>query len=90
MTALELAIEIIGQAIYDYMGLSSDKNKAEVEAVDALVSLASTGYTMITFPEIQDYMEEPWFKEECYLVQAFEDQPHFDSAYFVPIARVLK
>ena len=29
-------------------------------------------------------MEHPRF-DECYLVQAWEEQQHYDSAYFVPI-----
>tara|TARA_R110002074_G_scaffold132014_1_gene274813 strand:+ start:447 stop:647 length:201 start_codon:yes stop_codon:yes gene_type:complete len=48
----------------------------------------SEEYILIIFPEVQEYMTEKWFRQECYLCQAFEDQEHIDSAYFVPKDRV--
>ena len=48
----------------------------------------SEEYILIPFPEVQEYMTEKWFRQECYLCQAFEDQEHIDSAYFVPKDRV--
>ena len=45
-------------------------------------------YQLITFPEVQQYMEYIWFRSECYLVVAFEEQEHYDSAYFVPQHRI--
>ena len=48
----------------------------------------SNEYILIAWPEVQDYMEEKWFRKECYLCQAFDDQEHIDSAYFVPKERV--
>lgn len=44
-------------------------------------------YILITWPESQEYMNYDWFRKEAYLLQAFEDQEHLDSAYFVPKGR---
>jgi hypothetical protein len=52
--------------------------------------IMSEEYILILFPEVQEYMTEKWFRQECYLCQAFEDQEHIDSAYFVPKDRVKK
>jgi len=45
-------------------------------------------YILIPWPDVQDLMGKEWFRKECYLCQSFEDQEHFDSAYFVPKSRV--
>ena len=45
-------------------------------------------YILVLFPDVQVYMEEKWFKEECYLCQPSEDQERIDSAYFVPKDRI--
>ncbi len=45
-------------------------------------------FELILWPEVQELMEYDWFRKECYLLQAFEDQEHVDSAYFVPAARL--
>jgi len=45
-------------------------------------------YILVTFPDVQEFMEEDWFNEEAYLCQAFEDQEHYDSAYFIPENRI--
>jgi len=44
-------------------------------------------YILVRWPKVQDMMEESWFRSECYLLQAFDDQEHIDSAYFVPEER---
>ena len=45
-------------------------------------------YVLIVWPWVQELMEYPWFRKECYLMQGFDDQEHFDSAYFVPKKRI--
>ena len=50
----------------------------------------STIYTVIEWPFVQDLMEHDWFRQECYLHQAFDDQPYLDSAYFVPMNRLIE
>lgn len=47
-------------------------------------------YILIKWPESQEYMEYPWFRQEAYLLSAFEDQEHHDSAYFIPEERVIE
>lgn len=43
-------------------------------------------YILVLWPESQMLMEEFWFNE-CILYQAFDNQEHLDSAYFVPEER---
>ena len=45
-------------------------------------------YELVLWPEVQELMEYPWFRKECYLMQGVEDQAHFDSSYFVPKKRL--
>ena len=46
-------------------------------------------YTLVLWPESQEYMEESWFRAEAYLCQALhDDQHHYDSAYFIPTYRL--
>ncbi|MFC0515163.1 hypothetical protein ACFFGT_13170 [Mucilaginibacter angelicae] len=45
-------------------------------------------YVLIRWPFVQDLMEADWFRSECVLYQAFDDQEHLDSAYFVPLNRL--
>ena len=46
-------------------------------------------YTLIKFPEVQDYIKEDWFQSEAVLYQATsEHQYALKSAYFVPNRRV--
>lgn len=42
-------------------------------------------YTLVLFPESQQYMDEPWFDEEAILYQAIRDeQEDYGAAYFIP------
>jgi hypothetical protein len=45
-------------------------------------------YVLVCWPWVQELMEYPWFRPECCLYQAFDDQEHLDSAYFVPLGRL--
>jgi hypothetical protein len=45
-------------------------------------------YVLIKWPFVQDLMEYSWFRLECILYQAFEEQEYLDSAYFVPLKRI--
>lgn len=45
-------------------------------------------YVLIKWPFVQDLMNYDWFRTECLLYQAFEEQEHLDSAYFVPLKRL--
>ena len=42
-------------------------------------------YTLVLFPEVQEYMEEEWFTKEAILYQTInEEQDYESSAYFIP------
>ena len=45
-------------------------------------------YVLVGWPESQNYMEEPWFKEEALLALGCEDKVG-SSAYFIPEGRIL-
>jgi hypothetical protein len=45
-------------------------------------------YILVKWPFVQDLMEYDWFRSECLLHQAFEEQEYLDSAYFVPLKRI--
>lgn len=45
-------------------------------------------YILVQWPDVQDLMEYDWFRPECYLHNAMENQEYLDSAYFVPLARL--
>jgi hypothetical protein len=51
---------------------------------------AESVYILILWPMVQDLMEYTWFRKECILYNAFEEQEYHDSAYFVPIQRMLE
>jgi len=45
-------------------------------------------FVLVLWPEVQELMRFPWFRKECYLMQGFPDQVHYDSSYFVPKKRI--
>ncbi|HVW97058.1 MAG TPA: hypothetical protein VHA56_13895 [Mucilaginibacter sp.] len=47
-------------------------------------------YVLVLWPDVQDLMAYAWFRTECILYQAFSEQRHFDSAYFVPLQRIIQ
>lgn len=47
-------------------------------------------YILVQWPFVQELMEYSWFRMECLLHQAFDDQPYLDSAYFVPVKRMVE
>lgn len=49
------------------------------------LELIKDSYVLVNFPEVQDFMEEDWFKEEAIL--AVTDEA--DSSYFIPVKRLL-
>ena len=47
-------------------------------------------YVLVTWPEVQEYMEEDWFQGEAILYQRINNkQKYLDSAYFIPTDRIL-
>ncbi|MEO7214202.1 hypothetical protein [Mucilaginibacter sp.] len=63
---------------------------AEVIVVNSMSFIVEDLYRLVQWPWVQELMEYEWFRQECYLHQAFDDQPYFDSAYFVPIERIIE
>ena len=57
--------------------------KIEVNDIDSL-------YVLVLWPEVQELMEYDWFRKECILYNAFDDQEYLSSAYFVPYTRILE
>ncbi len=48
-------------------------------------------YVLVLWPEVQQYMDEPWFRNEaCLYTAPFESEDHHDSAYFIPKERISK
>jgi len=45
-------------------------------------------YLLVLWPWVQELMDYPWFRKECYLMQGHSDQVNFDSSYFVPCRRL--
>ena len=85
---MELAIEIIGQAM-DLLFLPEDNaNEKPIKAVNSLLNTVSEGYVLVQWPESQEFMEEKWFDDEAILALGSEDKIG-SSAYFIPIKRVL-
>jgi hypothetical protein len=54
--------------------------------IDSLPS--NTLYVLVRWPFVQELMEYAWFRTECCLHQAFENQACLPSAFFVPLARM--
>lgn len=60
------------------------------EWFDNTKEVVKTLYTIVEWPEVQNLMEEEWFRSEAVLYQVFdEEQTGKDSAYLIPIERVL-
>ncbi len=46
-------------------------------------------YVLVKWPFVQEFMDYEWFRTECFLYHASDDQPNLSSAYFVPISRIM-
>ena len=83
-TNFSSAIQLINTALNDFMETEYNdvRLKANIDNSNELVSLLHEGYVIITWPDVQELMEEEWFDEEAIL----ETEGKFgSSAYFVPI-----
>ena len=47
-------------------------------------------YKLVTWPESQQYMDEPWFKEETLLVNKELNDTTYSGAYMIPVHRLGK
>lgn len=75
---MEQFLETIGQLIYD-ADIDSDET-------NEVLNLITTSYTIVTWPDIQEIMEEDWFDDESFLINDQKGLEKFgSSAYFVPV-----
>lgn len=88
MTNFENAMEIIGQAVFDWLPIKDSTLDQSRKAVNNLLQAAKEGYILIQWPESQEYMEKEWFEEEAILALGSEDKTG-SSAYFIPIKRII-
>lgn len=64
-------------------------NLNEKEAKSMLLDIIESTYTLIEWPESQDYMEEKWFDEEAILALGSEETTG-SGAYFIPTCYIIK
>jgi hypothetical protein len=85
MSKMGQAIETIGQAIHDFMDLSSDnpEEKPLIDAVNELIDHAEQGYALVIWPDDQKYMEASWFNEEAHPTSGDY------LGHFIPIKRLM-
>ena len=62
----------------------------DVLIVNSVLFITEDLYTLVQWPWVQELMEYDWFRQDCYLHQAFDDQIYHDSAYFVPVLRIVE
>ncbi len=79
----EDAMEAIGQGVYE-LNMSEEESKD----VNTVLSMVRDAYVPVTWPDVQELMEEEWFEEEAILALGSEDKTG-SSAYFVPIKRIV-
>ena len=69
--------------------IKSILNHGNINAIlaDSILNTIEDSYAVITWPEVQELMEEDWFDEEAIL----DNSGKFgSSAYFVPLKRIIK
>ena len=80
MENFENAMETIGQALFEVY-----EKDTPAEAKN-LLNLLDSAYVVVTWPDVQELMEQEWFDNEAIL----DVEGKFgDSAYFVPLKRIL-
>jgi hypothetical protein len=87
-TNFELAIEVIGQALFELLPPEDPENDESRKAANNLINAVEESYVLVQWPESQDYMEEEWFDEEAILALGSEDKTG-SSAYFIPLKRMI-
>jgi hypothetical protein len=77
---LDTVMEGIGMSVFEMYQEKTPKD------IKKLLMLIPEAYTVVTWPEVQDLMEENWFSKEAIL----DVESKFgDSAYLIPIKRIL-
>jgi hypothetical protein len=88
-TKFEAAIRFIRESTSDILNPENNENNEKVKIINDILDHTENGYCLIQWPESQEYMEEDWFHEEAILALGSEDKTG-DSAYFIPIKRIIK
>jgi hypothetical protein len=86
---MDEVIEIIGQAVFDFLpdDVSDDESEEALKSVGKFMDLAVDSFVLVQWPESQEYMEEDWFRNEAVLDS---DMQFGSSAYLIPLFRVLE
>jgi hypothetical protein len=79
------ALEIIGQAIFDYTDIENFPEESK-QLVNNYIELSANSYIRIEWPESQEYMEEKWFNKEAILDNSNNTT---SSTYFIPLKRII-
>ncbi len=79
----EEAIETIGQGVEEL-----DMTDEERAPLDTFLETVADSYILVAWPQSQEYLEEEWFEEEAIFCGGSEEKTG-DSAYFIPIKRIL-
>jgi len=87
-TNFELAVEVIGQAVYELLPIEDPTNANTRQAINSLMNCAEEGYVLIRWPESKIYLDKDWFSKEAILALGSEDKTGI-YAYFIPIKRVI-
>jgi hypothetical protein len=79
----------VRQAEYNFQRIIDGKQNESL-TMNGLPVTKAYLYVLVIWPEVQELMEFEWFREECILYQAFDEQKHLSSAYFVPLKRIIE
>ena len=78
--------DLLAESLESYC--NDDRTQAEIDGYIAGFTAAfdivyqPDTYVLVPWPEVQDYMDEPWFEEEAVL--------NSNSSYLIPIERLTK
>lgn len=88
MKNFDAAVEIIGQALFEYIyeGLDDPENTESRALTEKFMECAKNGYVVVEQEEIVEHMEEEWFKKEAILFPALATEDS-KPKWFIPIAR---
>ena len=81
---MEHFLEIVGQVLFDSI---FDDNTKEYDEVNNALGILKDSYSIVPWPDSQEYMIEEWFDKEAIL----EVEGKFgSSAYFIPNKYLIK
>lgn len=81
---LEQITELISKVMHENYPVEDSISNDVLTTVDKLMQYVDDSYVEIMWPEIQKYMDEPWFDNEV-LVDTYGDS----TRYAIPIKRLI-